>query len=64
MPKISEDIKLWNLVHMVLVGPYAMSVRQKKPGGNIIKKELLITCTTMLYSTFKIYSGVSAPSNI
>ena len=48
MPKISEEMKSWNLVHVDLVGPYVKSVRQKKTGGNIIHKELILTCMTML----------------
>ena len=47
-PKIIEELKQWDLVHIDLIGPYRKSIIQNQPGGVIIKKDVSLNYKTMI----------------
>ena len=47
-PKNISEIKLWDTVHVDLIGPYSKSIRQQQPGGTVIRNNSILTCTTMI----------------
>ena len=47
-PKIIEELKQWDLVHIDLIGPYSKSILQNHPDRVIIKKDVSLTYKTMI----------------
>ena len=47
-PKNIAELKLWDLVHVDMIGPYIKSIRQQQPGGSIICKNTSLNCMTMI----------------
>ena len=43
-PKIFAELKLWDLVHIDLIGPYSKSIRQHHTGGTIINRYVSLAC--------------------
>ena len=41
-------LKLWDSVHVYLIGTYIKSIRQHKPDGSIINNNVSLTCMTMI----------------
>ena len=42
------ELKLWDSVHVDLIGTYRKSIIQKQPGGSIIQKNVNIICMEMI----------------
>ena len=51
LPKNIVEQKLWNIVHIHLIGPYAKSIIQQKTGVYILHKWVRLICTTMIDTT-------------
>ena len=47
-PKNIAELKPWDLVHVDLIGPYRKSIRKHHPGGAIIRKNVSLTCMTII----------------
>ena len=47
-PNNIAEIKLWNTVHVDLIGPYSKSIRQHQTGGIVIRKNASLTCMSMI----------------
>ena len=47
-PKIVTALKLWNSVHIGLIGPYYKSIIQHHPAGAIINKDVSLTCMIII----------------
>ena len=47
-PKIIAELKPWDTVHIDLIGPYSVYVKQHKPGGTIDDVDLHLTCMTFI----------------
>ena len=41
-------LKQWKLVHIDLIGPYAIFIRQQQTCGDIINKDNILICTTKI----------------
>ena len=50
-PKNIAELKPWDSVHVDLISPYKKSIRQKKPGGTIIRNNASLTCMKMIEPT-------------
>ena len=61
IPKIIAALKLWNSVHIYLICPYSKSIRKQQPGGAIIKKDMSLTCMTIIDPTKGWFAIVEAP---
>ena len=48
LPKSISELKLLDLVHVDLIGPYSKSIRQHHQGRTIIKNIFSLNCTTMI----------------
>jgi hypothetical protein len=46
--KTIEDLVPWRTVHIDLIGPYTITVKQTQPGGEIKEIELKLTAMTMV----------------
>ena len=55
------ELKLWDLVHVDLIGPYIKSIRQQKPGSSIIHKNISLTYMTMIDPTTGWFEIVKIP---
>ena len=44
-------IRPWNSAHLEMTVPYSKSIRQQQTGGNILRKEIRITCMRILDPT-------------
>jgi hypothetical protein len=47
-PKIMEELKRWDTVHVDLIGPYTVTINQRHPDGKLRKKDVQLTCMTMI----------------
>ena len=47
-PKIMEELKPWDTVHVDLIGPYSVLMKQQLPDGRTRQKEVKLTCMTMI----------------
>lgn len=47
-PKIMEESKRWDTVHVDLIGPYTVHINQRLPDGKLSRKEVQLTCMTMI----------------
>ena len=56
-PKITAELKLWDLVHVDMIGPYSKSIRQHQTGGAIIKNNVSLTCMKMI-NPYMGWSGI------
>jgi len=43
-----EELKPWDTVHVDLIGPYSVLMKQQLPDGRIRQKEVKLTCMTMI----------------
>ena len=47
-PKILGEMKRLDTVHVDLIGPYSVTINQRQPNGAMRKKEVQLTCMTMI----------------
>lgn len=47
-PKIVGELKPWDTVHIDLIGPYSVTINQTQANGSIQKKDVQLTCMTMI----------------
>ena len=47
-PKNIAELKLWDLVHVDLIGPYIKSIRQNQIGITVIHNNSSLNCMTMI----------------
>ena len=47
-PKNIAELKLWDTVHVYLIGPYRKYGRHHQPGGTVILKNDSLTCMTII----------------
>ena len=47
-PKNIAELKPWDMVHVYLIGSYSKSIRQKQPGGTVIRNSSSLNCMTMI----------------
>ena len=61
-PKNIAELKLWNSVHVDLIGPYSKSIRKHQPGGVIIFKNISLTYMTMIYPVTEWFEIIEIPT--
>ena len=54
----------WDTVHTDLIGPYTIKAKQLQPGGDVVEKELHLTCMTMLDPATGWFEIVEVPTYI
>ena len=47
-PKTISELKLWDMVHVDLIGPYSKSIIQQQPGGILIRNNASLTHMTTI----------------
>ena len=47
-PKNIAELKLWDTVHVDLIGPYIKSIRKEDPGGANLRKNASQNCIEMI----------------
>ena len=47
-PKNIAELKLWDTVHVYLIGSYNKSIRQHPLGGTVVRYNLSLTCMTII----------------
>ena len=48
MAKNIAELKLWDRVHVDLIGPCSKSTIQQNPGGTVIRNNYSLTCITII----------------
>ena len=60
-PKNIAEAKLWDTVHVDLIGPYSKYIKQQQPGGTVIQSNASLTCMTMIYPATGWFDIVEIP---
>ena len=50
-PNNIAELKLWDAVHVDLIGPYSKSIRQQHLGVSIIKNNVSLSCMKIINLT-------------
>ena len=61
LPKNMEELKLWDTVHIDLIGTYSKSIRQQQPGVAAIKSDFSLTCMIMIEPAMGWFEIVNVP---
>ena len=60
-PKNITELKLWDTVHVDLIGTYRKSIRQHQPVGFIIKINISIACMMMIKPAIAWFEIIKVP---
>ena len=60
-PNNTLELKLWDTVHVDLIGTYSKSIRQKHQGGTVIRNNSSLTCMTIIDPSIGWFDIVEKP---